>query len=132
MREATCGRHTTQPNNMPETHRAYGDWTIAKIAASADKIGASTGMMVRLIIEAKHHPEQGIRTGLGIVRLARQYTPERLEAACVRALQHGMRSYGALRSILENKLDQQPLTKSEADTRPIGAHANVRGRNYYN
>jgi transposase len=131
-REATCGKHTTQPGHMPETHRAYADWTIDKITAAADKIGVSTGMMVRLIVEKKHHPEQGIRACLGVVRLARQYGVDRLEAACLRALQYDLRSYGSIRSILENKLDRHPLKDSEADTRPIGSHANVRGRTYYN
>ena len=84
-------------------------------------------MLVRLIIEAKHHPVQGVRSGLGIIGLARQFGPERVEAACLRALEHGARSYGSVKSILEHKLDQRPLTKAEPDARPIGAHSNVRG-----
>jgi transposase len=132
MREATCGRHTTQPDHMPETHRAYADWTIDKMFAAADRIGASTGMMVRVIIEAKYHREQGLRAALGIVRLARQFGKERLEAACLRALACGAKSYGSVRSILDNKLDQHPLETKRADARPIGDHANVRGRTYYN
>lgn len=132
MREATCGRHTTQDDHMPETHRAYKDMTVDKVTTSADRIGASTGMLVRLIIEAKHHPLQGVRSGLGVIGLARQFGRERLEAACLRALEHGARSYGSVKSILENNLDQRPKIKPEPDARPIGAHANVRGRTYYN
>lgn len=132
MREATCGRHTTQDDHMPETHRAYKDMTVDKVMASADRIGASTGMLVRLIIEAKHHPLQGVRSSLGIISLTRQFGPERVEAACLRALEHGARGYGSVKSILENKLDQRQPIKPEPDLRPIGAHANVRGRTYYN
>jgi transposase len=132
MRQATCGKHTTQPDHMPEAHRAYADMTIDKVTASADRIGASAGMVVRLIIEAKHHPLQGVRSGLGIVSLARQFGSERVEAACLRALQHGAVSYGSVKSILENKLDQHRLTTRASDQRPLGAHANVRGRTYYN
>lgn len=130
-REGSCGRHTTQPDHMPANHRAYADWTIERITADANAIGGSTGMLVQLIIEGKDHPEQGIRTGLGIVRLARQYGPERLERAALRALQSDLRSYGSLRAILENKLDQHAPAKPGADARPIGAHPNVRGRSYY-
>lgn len=132
LRQATCGRHTTQDDHMPETHRAYKNMTVDKVTASADRIGASTGMLVRLIIEAKHHPLQGVRSGLGVISLARQFGPERVEAACLRALQHGARNYGSVKSILENNLDQRPSVKPEPDARPIGAHANVRGRTYYN
>ena len=132
MREATCGRHTTQDDHMPETHRAYKDMTVDKVMASADRIGASAGMLVRLIIEAKHHPLQRVRSSLGIISLTRQFGPERVEAACLRALEHGARSYGSVKSILENKLDQRQPIKPEPDLRPIGAHSNVRGRTYYN
>lgn len=132
MREATCGRHTTQDDHMPETHRAYKDMTVDKVMTSADRIGAATGMLVRLIIEAKHHPLQGVRSSLGIINLVRQFGPERVEAACLRALEHGARSYGSVKSILENKLDCRLPIKPEPDQRPIGAHANVRGRTYYN
>ena len=74
---------------MPEAHRAYKDMNVDKVTASADRIGASAGMLVRLIIEAKHHPLQGVRSGLGVVSLARQFGSERVEAACLRALEHG-------------------------------------------
>ena len=131
MREGTCGRHTTQNDHMPEGHRTYADWTIEKITAAADKIGASTAMLVRAIIEAKHHPEQGMRASLGIIRLARQYGPERLEAASLRALHCDLRSYGSIRSILENNLDQRPLRQADAEAPPIGSHVNVRGSTYY-
>jgi transposase len=132
LRQGSCGKHTTQPEHMPETHRAYQDMTLDKVTATADRLGLSVGMLVRLIIEAKHHPIQGLRSGLGIVRLARQYGASRLDAACLRALEHGLRSYASVKSILENNLDQQRLAKSEPETRPIGAHPNVRGRGYYN
>jgi len=131
MREGTCGRHTTQNDHMPEGHRTYADWTIEKITTAADKIGASTGMLVRTIIEAKHHPEQGMRASLGIIRLARQYGAERLEAASLRALHCDLRSYGSIRSILENNLDQRPLRQADAETPPLGSHVNVRGSTYY-
>jgi len=132
QRIATCGRHTTQPDHMPERHRAYANCTIETVCADADKIGSATGIFVRHIFEKKHFPEHGLRACLGIVRLARRYTPKRLEAACERALHFGLSSYRSLASILENNLDGRPLNKTDADARPIGAHSNVRGRTYYN
>jgi transposase len=133
IRQATCGKHTTLTEHMPKAHRAYANWTLEGITAAADKIGAAAGALVRKMIEKKHHPEQGIRSGLGVLSLARHYGPERLEAACLRALQCNVCSYGSVRSILENRLDQQVLKKrDDADARPVGAHLNVRGRTYYN
>jgi hypothetical protein len=98
---------------------------------AADQGHAAAQYNLRTIIEAKHHPEQGMRPSLGIIRLARQYGAERLEAASLRALHCVLRSYGSIRSILENNLDQRPLRQADAETPPLGSHVNVRGSTYY-
>jgi len=69
---------------------------------------------------------------MGILRLAERYEPERLEAACQRALAVGARSYRHVDSILKHGLDRLPLLVPEATTprRPV-THENVRGRDYY-
>jgi transposase len=131
LRQATCGKHTTQPDHMPESHRAYAGWTITKIKADAEKIGPLTARMVEHIFERKHHPEQGVRAGLGILRLAKDYGPDRLEVACARGLDHGACSYGSIRSILANNLDRA-TTPEPAPPSPLGNHENVRGPAYYN
>ena len=56
---------------------------------------------------------------------------ERVEAACLRALEIGARSYGSVRSILDNNLDRQAAAKRAADG-PAILHANIRGPRYYN
>ena len=45
--------------------------------------------------------EQGFRSCLGIMRLAKPHGPEALEAACERALTIGARSYSSVHSILK-------------------------------
>ena len=133
LRQATCGKHTTQPDHMPENHRAFAGWTIAKIKADAAKIGPLTALLVARIFERKHHPEQGVRAGLGILRLAKDYGGDRLEAACARGLDHGACSYGSIRSILENNLDRAMRAPPEPEPpSPLGDHENVRGPAYYN
>jgi transposase len=129
-RLATCGRHTTLPEHMPSSHRRHAGWTQAKIDAEALAIGPSTAMLCALIRETKHHPEQGYRACLGIVRLPKLYGRERVEAACERALEIGAKSYGSVKSILENRLDQRPKTSGAADGPPI-LHPNIRGARYY-
>jgi len=84
-----------------------------------------------LILEERRHPEQGFRACLGIVRLAKSFGCERVEAACLRALEIGARSYGSVKSILDNKLDRQAGPKRAADG-PAILHANIRGPRYYN
>jgi transposase len=93
-------------------------------------------MLCQMILEGRPHPEQGFRACLGIVRLAKPFGAVRLEAACLRGLQVGARTYGSVRSILDNKLDGQPvfaLGQGPSDEPPPASlHPNVRGSRYYN
>ena len=116
---------------MPSSHRHFADWSIERIRREASAIGRSTGALCELILEERRHPEQGFRACLGIVRLAKSFGRERVEAACLRALEIGARSYGSVRSILDNKLDRQAAAKRAADG-PAILHANIRGPRYYN
>jgi hypothetical protein len=81
-------------------------------------------------LEHRPHPEQGYRACLGLQRLARQYTPARLEAACTRALAIRSPTYRSVASILKTGLDRQPSLFPSAAA-PLPAHENVRGPDYY-
>lgn len=71
------------------------------------------------------------RSCMGILRLAKQHGPERLDAACARALAAGARSYRHVASILKHGLDRLPLDGELAPPRARPVHANVRGPAYY-
>jgi transposase len=124
------GQHTTVPEHMPSSHRRYADWTVDRIRAEAGRIGASTLLLCDMILAERPHPEQGFRACLGIVRLTRAFSAERVEAACMRALEIGARTYGSVRSILDNRLDRRPAPKRAADS-PAIVHTNIRGPRYY-
>jgi transposase len=123
-------KHTTVAEHMPSSHRRYAGWTIDRIRTDARLIGPATAALCELILEARPHPEQGFRTCLGIVRLA-GYGAERLEAAAERAIDIGARTYGSVKSILDNHLDRRPAHKRATDGTPI-LHTNIRGPRYYN
>ena len=81
-------------------------------------------------MESRAHPQQGFRSCLGIMRLAKHYGDERLEAACNRALAINSLSYKSVESILKNGLDQTPLPERQAEL-PVIEHDNIRGEHYY-
>ena len=85
--------------------------------------------MVRRIIAARPHPEQGYRAALGLMRLGTRYGEERLEAACKRALAFDLVSYRGVRHILEAGMDR--LKAENTADRPERPHANLRGPRYY-
>ena len=99
-------------------------------AATPRSIGPATAALCDLILEQRPHPEQGFRSCLGIVRLARPFGAARLEAAATRAIEIGALTYGSVRSILDNKLDRHAAHQRAADGAPI-LHPNIRGSRYY-
>jgi transposase len=130
VRSYVPGRHTTIPDHMPKAHRAHLEWSPSRLIGWGATIGRHTEALVQALLESRPHPEQGYRSCLGILRLAKQHGPERLDAACARALAAGARSYRHVDSILKHGLDRLPLDDAPAPiTRPV--HANVRGPAYY-
>ncbi len=112
-------KHTTVSEHMPSSHRRYAGWTIERIRADARLIGPATAALCELILETRPHPEQGFRACLGIVRLAGPHGAERLEAAAERAIDIGARTYGSVKSILDNNLDRRPVRQCSTDGTPI-------------
>lgn len=126
------GRHTTVPEHMPRAHRAHLEWTPTRLVHWAQTVGEKTAALVEAILRDRPHPEQGYRSCLGILRLARSYGAARLEAACARALLAGARSYHHVDSILKNGLDRLPAPGTAPPARQgLLFHENVRGRDYY-
>jgi transposase len=126
------GAFTTLTEHMPKAHQKYLQWTPSRIIRWAGKNGPNTQKLITRVLESRPHPEQGFRSALGIMRLAKRYCPERLEAACGRALVIRGYSYKSIESILKHGLDKQSLPADETGNRarPI-VHSNIRGKQYY-
>ncbi len=130
LRSAAVGRHTTETAHMPESHRRHLEWTPGRLVAWGEQTGPATGALVTAILASRPHPEQGFRSCLGIFRLGRRHGPERLEAACGRALAAGALSYRSIDSILRAGLERAPLPEPPP-VRATRTHANVRGPGAY-
>ena len=115
---------------MPDSHRAHREWTPAKLIAWGERIGVACAALVRWQMEHRPHPEQGYRACLGLQRLGRQYGPERLEAACARAMSIRSPTFRSVDSILKSGMDRQPLSAKPTQA-SLPLHENVRGPDYY-
>lgn len=124
------GGYTTVLAHMPKSHQQYAEWSPQRIIRWASKTGPSAGELVERLIDTYQHPEHGYRAALGIMRLAKTYSDERLEAACHRALAIGTCRYQSVKSILAKGLDQVPLPETDRERAPIN-HTNIRGADYY-
>jgi transposase len=133
VRSFEYGGTTTNPEHLPASHLKYLEESDASFEAWAETIGPYTLALVRVILIERPHPEHGLRSCRGLKGLLRVYPPERLEAACERALIAGARSYTNVESILKCGLDRQPLIAAvQSDAPPSLDHENIRGADYYN
>ncbi|MFQ5598883.1 MAG: IS21 family transposase, partial [Nitrospiria bacterium] len=130
LRSMRRGQHTTQKAHMPASHRRHLQWTPIRMIAWAEKVGPCCTQVVKKILLERRYPEQGFRSCLGILRLGKSYTNDRLEAACQRALAIRGCSYKSIASILKHGLDLKPI-QSETEPKQAVAHANIRGARYY-
>ena len=118
---------TTEASHMPEKH-AHAKWTPERLTAWAESFGPQTVHFVQRVLDSKEHEEHGFRTILGVLRLAKRYSENRVEAACARANVVGATNYGSVKSMLEKNLDQAALPM---EAQPTSTHENVRGADYY-
>lgn len=125
--------HTTLIEHMPKAHKDFVQWTPERLQNWASKIGPNTATLINEVIGLYKIPQQGFRSCLGILRMSKRYSEERLELASIRALHLGSFRYKTIESILKNNLDKEPLplpTSKSAAKHNIH-HENVRGANYY-
>jgi len=123
------GRHTTLSEHMPPAHQKYLEWSPDRFIHWAQTIGPNTSELVEVLLDARPHPQQAYRSCLGLLGLANRYSPQRLEAACCRALPAGIYSYKGVKNILDAKLDQ--VEPEEPPTVVPKSHENIRGQAYY-
>ena len=128
MRITTPGAFVTENLHMPHEHRQYLEWTPKRIKLWGEKIGPHTKELMDQIMEHRDHPEHGFRGCLGIIRLSKTYSPERVENACKRALELEAYNYRSVKSLLERNLEN--LSSAERKN-IVPLHANIRGGSYY-
>jgi transposase len=128
LRSLRSHRPTTVADHMPSSHRRYRDWTHERILREAAAIGDDTAALLEIILRSRPHPEQGFRSCIGILGLAKRYDAERLDAACARALALGTRSYSSVATILKNRQDGKATEPKQPS---LLLHENIRGSDYY-
>jgi transposase len=130
LRARGHGHTVTIAEHRPRSHQAHLEWTPSRMVHWAQTIGPHTARLFERILADKPHPEMGYRSCLGIIRLAGQYSPARMEAAAERAFLMGACRYQSVKSILKNSLDMVPAVEPPP-TSPPPPHDNIRGAEYF-
>lgn len=124
------GQYRTQEAHMPPNHQQYIQWNGERFRKWAAKIGADTAAIVETILTGYKVEQQGYRACMALLKLSDQYTPQRLEAACTRALNYTPRpSYKSIQTIL--KSGQDKISEETAAPTEPSAFGFTRGSDYY-
>jgi len=128
-RSRVRGGYTTDPAHMPKSHRAHVEWTPERFVRWAADVGPHTVQVIESLLAGRAHPQQAFRSCLGVLRLAKRTSRERLEAACQRALARDVVRYRSIKFILDAGLDADAL--ATPNDVPTSTHANIRGADYF-
>lgn len=121
-------QYSTVESHMPPNHQQYVQWNGERFRSWAAKIGSNTAAVVETILAGYKVEQQGYRACMALLKLSDQYSPERLEAACAKALFYTPRpSYKSIQTILKSGQDKQ-TEDAPASSSEFGF---TRGADYY-
>ena len=129
--------YTTVKEHMPEGHQKFFEargWDQDYFLAQAQRIGPSVHQYLSQVLKTRLFTEQTYNTCLGLIRLGRDYSHQRLENACKRALLGNRFTYRVVADILAHNLDEQPLPAGEGQQTElfrVPEHSNIRGKENY-
>jgi transposase len=123
--------YTTIPEHMPPSHAFVKGWSREWFIAKAAEIGPATAEAASQIMNSREHVQQGFNAVIGVLRLARVYSPQRVEKACQRATYFKSATFKAIKSILEQHLDKQTFLPLPGQKSVPVVHENLRGPAYY-
>jgi hypothetical protein len=105
------GQRQTHTDHLPP-HKVPGLMlTRDACRRQASKMGPATRQVVDGLLG--HRPEDRLRTAGRLLRLGDRFGPERLEAACARALRFDDPAYKTIKRILEQELDREDLPSTD-------------------
>ncbi len=123
--------YQTLQDHMPRSHQEWRkaeSQDAASLLGQADKIGPATRWAIEHLIRNKIYPKQSYDSCRAVLRLAKSYSPERLESAAQRCQKVQAVSLQKLKRILAKNLDQIPEQPPSAH---IPQHENIRGPGAY-
>ncbi len=118
--------YTTQREHMPPAHQKHIEWNPGRLYQWAGQIGPDTRLLIERVVKTKFHPQQGFRPALGILRLAKTYGDDRLEAAAGVALTFGFVRVQQIADLLKHNKEKKP-----GPTLTVPNARQARGRQYY-
>lgn len=109
-----AGGRCIDHGDYPEAKGAYTRRDPERLMAQADEIGVAAGVFMRALLEGPT-PWVKIRQAQALLRLAKKYGDQRVEAACERANAFGLRNTKRVEGILLQALHPSTERHTEPD-----------------
>ncbi|MGB4487108.1 MAG: IS21 family transposase [Pseudomonas veronii] len=127
------GGSSTLLEHRPRNHQAFAEAQPGEALAWATRMGEAIHRFAMADADRRRSPVLTAQLCQRLQALVRQYGAERVQAACVRALDLNLITITSLRSLLARGLDHVPASAEAAanDDTTLPAHENIRGASYY-
>lgn len=119
--------HTTNPQHRHPRHTAYLNWSAEEALEMATALGQVCAELLAKIFAQDKHIDHQRRASQAISRMAREYGQQRLQNACLLALNLKEYNMTFVRNLLRNHREALPLTGTEGST-VITEHPNLRSK----
>ena len=125
-------QYSTLETHMPPDHQKFLQWNGERFLHWAEQIGEQTATVVRHFLTQYKIEQQGYKSCMALLKLTDKYPPERLEAACRKALSFTVSpSFKSIQSILKSGQDKLPAPEQEQPRRAASKYSFTRGAEYY-
>ena len=119
------------PEHMPETHRKYLAYNTESFLEWGSSVGESTLMVVKNFLYMHKVEQQGYKPCASLMKLADNYSTDRLEKACEKALSYTPSPcLKNISTILKNGQDKVPSIKAKPSDRGK-SYGITRGASYF-
>lgn len=123
------GQYSTVTEHMPPDHQKYLEWNGDRFRRWAAQIGTRTNKVINALLTSDRVEQQNYRSCMGLLKLSEKYSPEKLEAACEKALLYSSSpSYKSIKNLLVTMKDT-PIASSGPQKKE--SHGITRGARYY-
>ena len=123
------GQYSTVTEHMPPDHQKYLEWNGDRFRRWAAQIGINTNKVINALLTSDRVEQQNYRSCMGLLKLSEKYTPEKLEAACEKALLYSSSpSYKSIKNLLITMKDI-PISSQKSQKKE--SHGITRGARYY-
>jgi len=126
------GQYSTTETHMPPDHQRFVRWNGDRFRDWARKIGENTLAVTEYLLTCYKVEQQGYKGCMALLKLSDRFSPQRLEAACAKALSFSPRpGYKSIEAILKSGQDRiSENTKAVIGPEP-SKFGFTRGSNYY-